>query len=83
MKPIDFVVYEGDSAPNTPVYEIANAMKKDIKIIGMDVSLAIRGYYYDEEEKRMVLEIEEVTALKLREAFLFGEVYRRKNKKEK
>lgn len=59
MKPIDFVVYEGDSEPNTPVYEIAEAMMQDIKITGGDVDFVVHGYYYDEEEKRMVLEITE------------------------
>lgn len=57
MKPIDFVVYEGDSAPNTPVYEIAEAMMQDIIVHGPTGEFVVYGYYYDEEEKRMVLEI--------------------------
>lgn len=28
MKPIDFVMFDGDSSPNTPVEKIAKAMKK-------------------------------------------------------
>lgn len=57
MKPIDFVVYEGDSEPNTPVYEIAEAMMQDIIVHGPTGEFVVYGYYYDEEEKRMVLEI--------------------------
>jgi RPA family protein len=57
MKPIDFVVYEGDSEPNTPVYEIAEAMMQDIIVHGPTGEFVVYGYYYDAQEKRMVLEI--------------------------
>jgi len=57
MRPIDFVVYEGDSAPNTPVYEIAEAMMQDIIVHGPTGEFVVYGYYYDEKDKRMVLDV--------------------------
>ncbi len=46
MKPIDFVVFDGDSSPNTPVYKIAEALKKDIVVCGMDGEYEILSYYF-------------------------------------
>ena len=57
MRPIDFVVFDGDSDPNTPVYAIAAAMKKDIRVFGSKGEYVILSYYYD-DEGQMILEIE-------------------------
>lgn len=57
MKPIDFVVFDGDSSPNTPVIHIAEAMNKSIKIFGADGEYEVLSYYYDRKEGHMVLEI--------------------------
>ncbi len=45
MTPIEFVVFGGDSEPNQPVYKVAEAMTKPIKIIGPDVEYEILSYY--------------------------------------
>lgn len=57
MKPIEFVVYDGDSAPNTPVMLVAEAMHNDIYINCEGEDAVVRGYFYDHEKKRMVLEL--------------------------
>lgn len=57
MKPIDFVVFDGDSSPNTPVEKIAKAMKKPIVILGKHAVYTILSYYY--HNGRMYLDIEE------------------------
>lgn len=57
MTPVQFVVHEGDSAPNTPVYKIAAAMTKDILVYGADGGYEIESYYYCEKRARMVLDI--------------------------
>jgi|GEM_PF-4018429 hypothetical protein len=57
MKPIDFVVFDGDSSPNTPVEKIAKAMKKPIVIQGEHTKYTILSYYY--HDGRMYLDIEE------------------------
>ena len=56
MKPIDFVVFEGD--PNQPVYKVAEAMQKNMLVyVGMD-ECEVVGYHYSEEYQAMVLELE-------------------------
>jgi hypothetical protein len=57
MTPIDFVVYEGDSAPNTPVYQIAEAMHREITVRGPSGELEIVGYFFDPDTGNMVLEV--------------------------
>ena len=57
MKPIEFVVHDGDSAPNTPVMLIAEAMHNDVVIICNGSDTVVRSYFYDETLKRMVLEL--------------------------
>lgn len=57
MKPIDFVLFDGDSEPNQPVYRVAEAMQKDIRVISATSDYRIRGYYL--HEGQMVLDIEE------------------------
>ena len=58
IRPIDFVVFDGDSNPNQPVHKVAEAMQKDMLVyIGTD-ECDVVGYYYCEERKAMVLELE-------------------------
>ena len=57
MKPIDFILFDGDSEPNQPVYRVAEAMQKDIRILGATGDYRVRGYYF--HDGQMVLEIEE------------------------
>lgn len=57
MKPIDFVLFDGDSEPNQPVYRVAEAMQRDIRILGATNDYRVLSYYY--HNGQMVLEIEE------------------------
>ena len=59
MTPIEFVIFEGDSKPNQPVYQVAEAMQKPIKIHSGDKNWVVRSYFF--HEGHMVLEIEENT----------------------
>lgn len=58
MRPIDFVLYDGDSAPNTPVYLIHEAVTNPLKIFHPAGEFVVVGYYYSEHRKCMVLDIE-------------------------
>jgi len=58
MKPIDFVLFDGDSSPNDPIYKIYEALQKDIVIRGGSNDFIILSYYFDEDENVMVLDIE-------------------------
>lgn len=55
MKPIEFVVFNGDSSPNTPVYKVAEAMNVDIVIRSADCRYEVLSYYFD--GRTMVLDI--------------------------
>ena len=55
MTPIEFVVFDGDSEPNQPAYQVAEAMSHPIKIIGPDDEYEVLSYYRD--GPNMVLEI--------------------------
>lgn len=57
MTPIEFVIYGGDSQPNTPVYQIAEAMQRDCKVIGPKGDMEILSYYFDQDSGRMILEV--------------------------
>jgi len=57
MRPIDFVLFDGDSNPNQPVYQIAEAMTKELKIIGANKDFVVYSYYCD--DGCMVLELGE------------------------
>ena len=59
MKPVEFLVFDGDSSPNTPVYQIAEAMQRDIKVFTSKGECEILSYYYDEVSKCMTLDIGE------------------------
>jgi hypothetical protein len=60
MKPIDFVVFKGDSSPNTPVYQVAEAMNADIVIHGPSGKYEVLSYFFD--QGKMVLEIQPQTS---------------------
>ncbi len=57
MTPVEFVIYGGDSQPNTPVYRIAEAMQSDCKVVGPKGEMEILSYYFDQDSGRMVLEV--------------------------
>ena len=57
MRPVDFVLYDGDSAPNTPVYLIREAVTKTLKIFGPTGEFVAVGYHYDKEGECMVLDV--------------------------
>lgn len=57
MRPIDFVLYDGDSEPNTAVHKIAEAMKQPILFITSVGKLEVHGYYFDAESERMIVEL--------------------------
>jgi len=61
MTPIEFVIFDGDSDPNQPVYQIAEAMYKPIKIHSSGAEWEVIGYYYG-DEGHMVLDIKEKNA---------------------
>ena len=55
MTPIEFVVHGGDSEPNMPVHQVAEAMYKDIIVRTAQYDFEVLGYFY--EDGQMVLEI--------------------------
>jgi hypothetical protein len=57
MTPVDFVLFDGDSSPNTPVYVIAEAMKRSILVHSAGGEHEILSYYYDHVLKQFVLDI--------------------------
>ena len=58
IKPIDFVVFEGDSSPNQPVYKVAQAMQNNMLVyVGID-ECEVVGYHYSDAAQAMVLELE-------------------------
>ena len=57
MTPIEFVIFEGDSTPNQPVYQIAEAMHKPLKIYSGDKEWEVFGYHW--HEGYMTLDLKE------------------------
>lgn len=58
MTPIEFVLFDGDSEPNRPVHEVADAMRTALRIVGPDLTeYEVYSYYYDSGQ--MVLELKE------------------------
>ena len=55
MKPIDFILFDGDSSPNTEVYKIAEAIQKTLRIHSADKNWEILSYFFDGES--MVIDI--------------------------
>ncbi len=60
MRPIDFVLFDGDSSPNLPVRVVAEALKTPIKIRSLNREHEILSYYYDDKDKCLVLEIQKI-----------------------
>jgi hypothetical protein len=58
MRPIDFVLFNGDSSPNQPVCQIAEAMEKPIKIFNYQKEFVVYSYYFDDGQ--MILEVKEI-----------------------
>ena len=57
MRPIDFVVFDGDSSPNVPAYKVAEAMMLPITVRGAGGDFVILSYYMD-KSGGMVLDVE-------------------------
>ena len=48
MKPIEFVIHDGDSTPNMPAYKLAEAMTKEMIVHGPDGKYEILSYYFSD-----------------------------------
>lgn len=59
MTPIDFVIFDGDSTPNLPVHQVAEAMHKPIRIYSAEKEWEVIGYYY--ADGQMMLDLKEVS----------------------
>jgi hypothetical protein len=59
LTPIDFVIFDGDSTPNLPVYQVAEAMSKPIRIYSAEKEWEVIGYYY--ADGQMMLDLKEVS----------------------
>ena len=57
MRPIDFVVFDGDSSPNVPANKVAEAMMLPITVRGAGGDFVILSYYMD-KSGGMVLDVE-------------------------
>ena len=57
MKPSEFVLFEGDSSPNTPVADVARALREELLIYCDGGETEVQSYYYCADRKRMVLEL--------------------------
>jgi hypothetical protein len=58
MTPLDFIKFDGGSSPNMPVHQWEAAMSQTIKIyIGRGKEVEVLSYYYDDEDKCMVLDL--------------------------
>ena len=55
MTPIDFILFNGDSNPNQPIYEITEAMRKPIIITDGISDFDVLSYYHSDDG--MILEI--------------------------
>ena len=60
MTPIDFILFDGDSSPNTPCYKIAEAMQKTVRIESNDGPYEVLSYFFDETDGKMVLDIQRI-----------------------
>lgn len=56
MKPIDFVIFDGNSSPNIPAHQVAEAMERDIRVVGPDGEYEILSYYLS--DGRLILEVQ-------------------------
>jgi len=58
MKPFEFVLFDGDSSPDTPILEINEAMHKELVIRSDEDEWEVLSYYYDDDATRMVIDIQ-------------------------
>ena len=58
MKPIDFIVFDGDSRPNMPAHKVYEAIQKDIIIVADDGEFEVLSYFIENANGRFVLEIQ-------------------------
>lgn len=47
MRPIDFVIFDGGSLPNTSAHKIAEAMNKNIELHAVDGEYVVLSYYFN------------------------------------
>lgn len=57
MRPLDFVIFDGDSSPNLPAYKVAEAMQNPIQIFTEGDECEILSYYYSPEKHCLILDI--------------------------
>jgi hypothetical protein len=57
VKPIDFVT-DIAGGYNDPVGKVAPALTKNIRIFAVDGEYEVLSYYFDEDSKRMMLDIQ-------------------------
>ena len=60
MTPLDFVNYNGDSNYNAPVGAVNEAMNMPLVIRSVNKEWKVLSYWYDDEAKRMVIDIEKI-----------------------
>ena len=58
MRPVDFVT-DFSSHYNLEVGKVSKALEKPMKIFTSDGEMEILSYYYSEEDKCMILDIQE------------------------
>ncbi len=60
MRPIDFIIFDGGSSPNIPAHKLAEALSKDIVILGVDGEYEVLSYYVSngEEGGQMFLDVQ-------------------------
>lgn len=56
MTPSEFVLFDGDSSPDTPISEVYEALRSPLIIASADGPYSVLSYYCS--NGRMVLEIE-------------------------
>ena len=59
MTPLDFVVFNGDSDPNMPVFRVAEAMQQDLVIRCARYEWEVLSYYF--EGGKMCIDIRPAT----------------------
>jgi len=58
MKPIDFILDCADHH-NDPVGAVIEALQKPMRILGYHGEYVVLSYYFDEEDKCMILDIQD------------------------
>ena len=61
MRPIDFVVFDGDSSPNVEAYKVSEAMMKPIKILASDGEYVVLSYYLSNGHMTMDIQKKDAT----------------------